>query len=354
MHRFDSNDKLPMLYKKSQIGKTQTWEIWVSNNSYTVWYGQADGKKQSKITHCKGKNIGKANETTDHYQAKLEALALWTKQQERKGYTLSAESVPEFRPMLARDYRKVPKQVPWKTETIWGSRKLNGLRCTWVNGALQSRGGVTYPIEHIINALKPYDLVLDGEIYCHGMYLNRINSAAKKPNDDSHRLKFVVFDVFLPDMPYEERMEILKSLKIESDCIEVLLSEPVTKETMVALHDSYVQEGYEGLMLRVGSGVYQPNTRSKYLFKYKNFLDDEFEIVGVKSDKEGQAVLECITNVGFKFDCRCTGTNEYREWQLANPDELIGKLLNVKFQSYTEYGAPEFNTGIYVLEKGEK
>ena len=88
-----------------------------------------DGKKQSKTTKTKSKNIGKSNETSPEEQAILEAKAKWVKQIEREDYNEVPEnSGKQLRPMLALDYRKVPHRVNW--ENACSQPKLDGLRLT--------------------------------------------------------------------------------------------------------------------------------------------------------------------------------------------------------------------------------
>ena len=64
------------LYKKDSKGKVRQWDVSVSDSTITVSSGLLDGKKTSQVTACKGKNIGKANETSPEEQALLEAQAI--------------------------------------------------------------------------------------------------------------------------------------------------------------------------------------------------------------------------------------------------------------------------------------
>jgi hypothetical protein len=82
----------PILYKKTSTGKIQQWETSVSDDSViTTRFGQVDGKiQETQEVITKGKNIGKANETTPYDQAVAQAQANWTKQL-KKGYVDSIE-----------------------------------------------------------------------------------------------------------------------------------------------------------------------------------------------------------------------------------------------------------------------
>lgn len=67
------------LYKPAKTGATQQWSIEVVGDSFICTYGQLDGKMQTQVTKCEGKNIGRANETTLEQQAVLEMDALIAK-----------------------------------------------------------------------------------------------------------------------------------------------------------------------------------------------------------------------------------------------------------------------------------
>ena len=89
--------KLPTLYKKTTIGKTQTWEIEVSGNKFRTISGQADGKKiTNNWTVCQGKNVGKKNATTGEEQALKEAEAKHKKKLEA-GYHLNLKNISKKR-----------------------------------------------------------------------------------------------------------------------------------------------------------------------------------------------------------------------------------------------------------------
>ena len=51
------------------------------------------------------------------------------------------------------------------------------------------------------------------------------------------------------------------------------------KAEVKPLHDQFVKEGYEGIMIRNKDGEYGINKRSKNLQKFKEFYDQEFQIV---------------------------------------------------------------------------
>lgn len=87
--------KLPTLYKLTQTGAIQLWEIRTEDNLIITEFGQLDGKIQTTVDTIKeGKNVGKVNETTAVQQAEAEAKATWTKKL-KKGYVESVEAAQQ-------------------------------------------------------------------------------------------------------------------------------------------------------------------------------------------------------------------------------------------------------------------
>ena len=146
------------LYALNKDSSYQEWKIFVSDNTFTVHYGKENGKIQTKSTNCFGKNIGKANETSDEGQCLLEAEAKY-RDQIRKGYKENKEdlTVDVTSPMLAQDASKKPHLIKYPC-TI--SPKLDGCRCLVTfdsdgEPVFNSRGGKEYPKhKHLVEQLK--------------------------------------------------------------------------------------------------------------------------------------------------------------------------------------------------------
>ena len=121
-----------------------------------------------------------------------------------------------------------------------------------------------------------------------------------------------------------------------------------SEEKMKELHAQYVAEGYEGIMLRNKGGLYK-NARSVDLQKYKEFFDDEYEVINYK-EGEGQeagcVLWVCKTAEGKIFNCRPRGTREDRAELYINGSNYIGKKLTVRFQELTDDKVPRFPVGI--------
>jgi DNA ligase-1 len=337
---------LETLYKTTATGAIQTWRVDVQGNSYTVTHGQQGGKLQTKTTVCTAKNIGKANETTPTQQALLEAKALHTKQIDRKGYTLEiGGKSASIRPMLARNYRNVSHQIT-ETDKLILSPKLDGVRALWIQsiGKFQTRGGKFHNVPHLEQALKDCSLLLDGEIYLHGVDQNRINGATQKTNELTAKLEFHVFDCVDSELQTSERLELIENYLNENPIDGVALVQQLagTKADIKPTHDRFVSEGFEGVIIR-REGAYLQGQRPDSLFKYKEFDDAEFIVVGIELDKDGGGTLQCDG-----FNVRMRGTDSDRKHIAENPHEYIGKLLTVRYFAITEYGKPYCPVGITI------
>jgi DNA ligase-1 len=338
---------MQVLYKLDSKGKTRTWQAEAIGKRITVIHGLENGNLITDHTTCKAKNEGRANYTSAEKQAFKECTALYKKKLDRDGYSTSlAEPVSYIQPMLARDYSKVSHQVDW-TKPTFGSTKLDGVRAIWIKGkGFQSRKGTFYKVPHLEEALKNIYQMLDGELYIHGQPLNRIVAAVKKPNDLTPEIEFRVFDI-VDNGVYSNRFvkaQIAVALTKHPKVRLVTQNIIQTHDEMLKHFQQHITDGYEGIMIRQ-DGEYKQGQRSESLYKYKEFLEDEFTIKGVKADKCNQAIMECEG-----FDVRMKGTDEEREFQLQHPELFIGKQVTVRYFAMTEYGKPQFPIGITIRD----
>lgn len=347
------------LYGLNKAGGFKVWSIWTEDDKIFLEHGKLDGKLQTKIEAVKGKNIGRANETTPAEQAELEAKSKINKQKD-KGYREDKESLEDLPllPMLAQDYLKQGHRIKYP---CYESAKLDGVRCLAIckdgEVILKSRGGKIYEVEHIskeLSLLMKDGFVWDGELYIHGKFLEEIVSAVKKPNEMTKDVKFVIFDVVTEDR-FSDRLVYMGNINYFLDsswCISCLeYGEVASEEAMKLAHKRYVANGYEGVMLRNFDGEYESGKRSADLQKYKEFLDEEFPIVGVKEDKNGNAVFEVYDALADANFTVTYGDFDKRKEQLAHPERFIGKPLTVKFQTrYKDSKLPQFPVGVVIRD----
>lgn len=178
------------LYALNKDGSYQEWKVSVFGADVIVEFGKLGGKKQIKITSCEPKNIGRSNETTGEQQAVLEARSKWEKQV-RLGYRETKEELQteeNFSPMLAHDAIKRSRSIVYPA---YVQPKLDGVRALVTldkDGipVFNSRGNKTYPVQGaLLQQVKElaehtgFDK-FDGELYIHGLSLQKIVALAKK------------------------------------------------------------------------------------------------------------------------------------------------------------------------------
>ena len=371
---------LPTLYGKSTNGKIKEWNISVLEMGDGACYietehGYEDGKKQlDQRFISEGKNIGRANETTIYEQARSEAKSAHSRKKD-SGYVEDKGAIPHesdgmFLPMLAHRYDKhsakidLPCLVQPKLDGVrMLARKENGVVNMW------SRKGKVINIPDKINA-QLCDMLedgqcTDGELYVHGWSFQKIISAVKKKRDDTDLLEYHIYDSPHPTLMFEERLPqkgigammfphycqgwtvIGKNIKFVSTY------DADDQDEFNSYEGVFVQQGYEGMMVRNQNSAYKYKHRSYDLQKVKRFLDAEFKIIGGEdgSGREaGLIVFRCVTSNGLEFSVRPRGSHEERAEIFKNLNDYIGKHLTVRYQELTDDGRPRFPVGIAVRD----
>lgn len=356
--------EFPTLLKETADGGVQTWSVRVDQNddgtaTIIVTHGRVGGKLQEARRHIKtGKNLGKKNATTPLQQAYKEAAAEHTEQLERNCYGFTVEQSRAARaasPMLAQGYDKHGRKVNWATD-CFEQPKLDGLRvmaiCTQDGVFLRSRKGVFYELPHLVDVYKQLlrpGQVLDGELYAHGLSVNKISSLATRPRSDSEVLRHHLYDMKpteAAEVAFRERYLMLKQ-KLEAMSSDSLVLVPTQRvhneDELMALQAQHIEDGYEGSMLRHGETGYENGKRSYSLLKVKTFQDAEFKITGVRAGQGSHAdmaVFECVTDAGHEFEVTAPGTHEEKRVYLANGSQYIGRQLTVKFARFTDTEKP--------------
>lgn len=344
------------LYKRDSHGKIRKWSVYTVDNVVYVAHGVDGGAVQVKTTECLGKNIGKSNETSPEEQAKLEAESKYNKQLD-KGYSPDL-SFKAFRPMLAHDFTKHGHKLKFPAIA---QPKLDGIRCNILlqNDKIvaQSRNGKEFKtLTHITDDSEIVeffyhnpDVVLDGEIYNHSKSFQAIISAVKrdKPVVETADIQYHIYDCSL-NLPFGKRLDLILNYFMDNTYVKHTKFQQVQKQSDIDFYLSqYTELGYEGLILRNIDGKYKINGRSYDLLKYKKFLEQECEIIGLKEDKNNECVFTCVCPAG-EFDVKCRGTHEERQEMLDLNN--IGKLLTVRYFELTDKNIPRFPVGIAIRD----
>ena len=363
------------LYKIDTTGKTRVWWMEYDNEKYRTHSGIEGGKiVVSGWQYPEAKNVGRSNATTVAEQVKAEVDAEYTKKQNQgKYHTSVGESIyfgaKFFECMLADKYDpKKHNKFPYFSQP-----KLDGVRCLISKDGMQSRNGkpiVSCP--HILEALEPFfqkfpDAILDGELYNHELRDNfeKIISLVRKTKpttqDYIEASKLVQYHVYdeISKAEYEDRLVFLRVyLGDKYEPIVKVVSTGMAKDynALLDLLGIYLEQGYEGQMLRVSDSLYE-GKRSKNLIKHKEFEDDEFEIVSIEEGKGNWAGAAKRVEIRLKDGTTqfsgVRGSFDMLKDLLYNANDYIGTDVTVRYQNKTEDGKLRFPV-IVAFWKGKR
>ena len=394
------NSDSKTLISKDSKGKIRVVEIFYEGDEttriYTIYRytGQFEGKmtKQPEIIVDKGKATRNI-----HEQVELQFNAL-VKGYKDKGYIELENEIDNYnseelyqllgesptgsngvvKPMLAKQADKVTNTKIFDKEWL-ASRKIDGLRCIIYLGDdgklhTSSRGATNYDsamfeiLTHpaLIKLFKNNKgLMLDGECYHHGYTLQQINSIARtqKVAKDLEVLQFYWYDIVDLNNPFKSRLAKMKSIAEElkeygSEIgwkpdrifkenelrIQFVPQVEVSGwDNMMKLHNEYVSEGWEGLVIRDPKRPYKPNGRTNDMIKIKVYKDDCFKVIDKEAGLRGSEDMVFIMEMpdGRTFKAKPFGDREQKEEYWINFDKKYkGHIGECKFFYYSDDGIP--------------
>ena len=369
-----NTETLGPLYGLDSKGQTKQWMAtiteWAPDNIELKFeFGRMGMKQQCQTKYVKvGKNIGRANETTPWEQGCADATSKYNKKVDA-GYSLDPNGLTQpILPMLAQTFKpgKTKLQLP-----AFIQKKIDGVRCTACvedgKVIIRSRKGKEMtPMPHIEqeirHLLEGNDGYLDGELYSDTLTFQELAGTLRRSSNDIETLDqiyYIIFDSFVANNntePFTDRMEELQKQFSGSDYRYLTLIETnvlTDVGDIPKICEEYMNEGFEGIIIRNSFGPYKLGHRSKDLLKFKQFMDDEYVIVGFKEGdgtEIGCVVWECETADGQKFWARPRGTQEQRRELFNTGNDYLGKELTVRFQELTDDGIPRFPVGIIIRD----
>ena len=200
------------------------------------------------------------------------------------------------KPMLA--YPVSDKPIDY-SKSVFMQPKLDGVRCViqYDNSEVKAYSRTGKPwlnIEHILFNLKPWfalnpNVVLDGELYNHDLRddFNKIISLVRKSKPtDQDRLdaaeltQFHCYDIIDETMTFEERNKFIVQSVPRNHCVHhVPTLTNVGNHTQAKIfHTNYLNQGYEGSILRTNDAYACKRTHN--LRKFKDFHDAEATLTG--------------------------------------------------------------------------
>lgn len=281
--------------------------------------------------------------------------------------------IPVFEVVLAETYKEENKDKLIKEGTYYLSRKLDGVRCIcfYENYGKSirffSREGNEFlnkktkkstltnlykPLRKVFNGIE--ELVLDGEICIvdkNGVEnFQKVVSEIKKHVENPRyylfdRLKKKEFENGENKTFFKRRYQRLCRYKNFDPSIKILEQIIMNDETFQKMIDDSAKNDWEGFMIR--RNTFYKSGRSKNLLKYKTMMDKEFKVIEVLSgidrriSKDTGLEIEVETTAALVIDFFGTkvGTglnDEEKDLFYKNPESIIGKMITVKFQGYSQ------------------
>ena len=303
--------------------------------------GIVGGKLVQHPSDCVSKNIGKSNETTPETQAVFEARAK-IQNKMSTGYFMTiaeAERKTVVLPMLAKDYKKEKLKVKFP---CYIQAKLDGMRALGCRqGDLISRKGKE--IDTMLHIQKDLDSIpvldiFDGELYVKGeSFQENMKLIKKYRKGESEKIKFHVYDMVFPGKSFiigknYSNIELVSTYQVNSE------------DEIRKYHEQFIAQGYEGTIIRHSEEGYAVNKRSSQLLKYKDFIDESYEVVDVVSSERNpeQGVIHCKLADGRTFGCGMKFSHSERETMLMEKKDYIGQIAEIRFFEFTDDGLPRF------------
>jgi len=273
-----------------------------------------------------------------------------------------------FKPMLAHKFDN--KRVDW-SKPVFIQPKLDGVRCVFTKDGAFSRTGKKFMnLQHLFTPKmfsmfkqNPW-LVLDGELYNHDLRddFEKIISLVRKqkPTDDDRKearklIQYHVYDYAFCN-PNENKVDLIESdmnrygkrhdqltrSNMYGKHIRYVPARGVhTLDKAKEIHNSFLEQGYEGSILRL-DGAYK-NGRSYDLMKFKDFSDTEATIVswvegkGKRRGTIGKFIA--VDSDGIKFGMPVMDKFVYLQKNFKAMQDWVGKTATFTYFERTKAGS---------------
>ena len=287
------------------------------------------------------------------------------------GVITSQDGIPK--PMLAKQLDKVTNLKILDKEW-YASRKIDGLRCLIYMGTdgelhTASRGAMNYDSAMVEILTHPIliklfkdnpGLILDGEAYHHFWTLQQLNSVARtqKTAKDLDVLQFYWYDIVDTNSTFDERWAFMNDIKDQLNLtfeperefklgelrIQFVPQQLISGyDNMMNLHNEFVSEGWEGVVIRDPDRPYKPNGRTNDMIKIKCYKSDEFLITGYELGLRGNEdmVFTLVTKEGKPFKAKPHGDRAQKDWYINNFDsECLNHYATVKYFYMSDDNVP--------------
>lgn len=379
------------LYRRNNFGQPCVWFVTPNTtHSIIVYHGiigktiskeiinlnrLASAEVKSRINAKRKAGYKYLNELKDNVELPVEGELLNYLNSYLPDYRTTEDG--SLLPMLAKAYDNTNNRLFKKVDYYIGQWKINGLRC-FISAKVntnnmfkpysldfQSREGEHWKtlttLEEYLLSILDRDLlakmidehyVLDGEIYLPGYKINKIDHFVKNPNCKENKLlQFWCYDIAIDDTIQSKRIEYLDSVmgnyqkffstkEQHLNNTERFILLPtyniINGEGAVTCRDCFINNGFEGIILRNPNMDYKYGSRGLHMIKFKDSSDGKFKIINIKPEgvkRPDIPIFECQNDINDAiFECHVGGNLDYQRSILRNKNLYIGKFM------YVEYG----------------
>lgn len=258
--------------------------------------------------------------------------------------------------MLCYEYTE-KRLLKWNTPWIV-QPKFEGDRCRAIYDPVlgwllySSTMSIIKSVPHINKALfdlygadDPPTLELDGELYKHGMRHEDIRSIVSRTVDrhpNYEEMEYHIFD-WISEKDQLTRASDLCTLP-EAPPIHIAKTYTVRDlGEFERFYSQFVSEGYEGIVVRNPEGLYK-RSRSTDIMKLKPRNELTVLVIGLveeetihgKSKNSLGAVVCRHPEIRNEFEVGTGFTREERERYWRNPEDIIGRTIEITYQSLTK------------------
>ena len=273
--------------------------------------------------------------------------------------------LPYFEMMTcSSDINKFIKLADKTGSPIYWSPKKDGVRTWGINlGNRQvrylSRSGLSYfnfqrfneeicQLSTMVGELAniPYETPIDGEMIIEGGNFQDVMRNVRTLEEHDVNFQFNVFDVAYNKKPFYRRYSWLRSIfdLVDFKYLKLLehkeVEEGYTAENLNEIMNSAVENGDEGIVLKLGNSPYEFKEKSKYWCKMKPVETYDLLVIGTYQGRKGKKFDGTLGGLIVKFhdkEVRVGSgfSEEERKLFLENPP----KLIEVNCKGVTEDGS---------------
>lgn len=288
--------------------------------------------------------------------------------------SVKTDSFGRIKPMLAKKIGDASLAFINRVKNWFVSKKIDGVRCLIYKDPETneihsiSRGGGDYDksVQHILTDERigklledNPNIILDGELYIHGKPLQYISGLARTEdaNVDTSELEYWIFDAIPMDHTTEvfrDRVERMKefskdydipyeSEKKESKIKFLTQIKIITVEKAYFYHDKFVENMFEGAVIKNADAPYRIGARTNDMLKIKKYQDAEAVVIdklpGLR-DVEDMVFVMQMPN-GTIFKAKPMGSLQDKQEYWDNFEEKYkGKTGTYKYFTLSQDGVP--------------